>query len=589
MKKIIAGILALLTALSLSLFTSCGTESSGACAHTETEEIVINATCTTGGKTVTKCKNPKCNKVLNTETTEPLGHLYEAGFCTRTGCVNPTDPANNRFYANVITSLIETEKVTFKNSGDVIASVGETDYTFGNVSILGGKTLGEISESGEETGVKDLFSFDLEGDKNFSLKLISDATELKLLVKAGGEELAYVRADGEAVKKVIESYSEEIKNNTPNIPGLSGGSDAETGGLDYAILAKNLINAIKTADGEDSTVKSINTGLHNIVVSIANITETTEGYEISLDTEKIKAFNHTVATQTVENFVNNMFGAKSFDTVKLIITSAVKADSSVPEEEKDAKVNEIISDCGKSDLYTIIDKYDDNDAPNEIEKKINDALDGFEGLTLTLVTDKTGNVLYGKIKAENFKLIGEVTIPPIPIGKIETAPVVINGIVLNGEFRLNFTAERATDEERAAFNEAETETDTDLAAGEHEGFLTQNGNCQKVTFTVDENGNITSVTSYYKLNENIPEGTADYYKVVCQPPVAVMRSTDEGNLVYTVHNLIASKDFKVILNVEIFKTDENFENGTLVTDDATIEHIASDIDEVEFTLVAPQQ
>lgn len=589
MKKIIATLLVLVTALSFSLFASCGTDTSGACAHTETEEIVINATCTTGGKIVTKCKNPQCNKVLSTETTQPLGHLYEAGFCTRTGCVNPTDPANNRFYANLITSILNAEKVTAKNADNVIASVGETDYTFTDVTLLGGKTAGETAENGEETGVKELFSFDLSGDKNFSIKIVSDKTELKLLVKADGEELAYARADGEAVKKVIESYKEEIKDATGSIPGLNPGEGgSQTGGLDYATLVTNLVNAIKTADGDDATVKSINTGLHNIVVSIAKITETTDGYEITLDAEKLKAFNHTIATQTVENFVNNMFGAKSFDTVKLIITSAVKADTSVPDDQKDAKANEVVSDCQKSDLYTVIDKYDDKEQSNEIEKTINEAIDSLSGLTLSLFTDKKGNALSAKIKAENFQLIGDITIPPITIGKVETEPVTIHGVILNGEFNINFPAERVTETEYAAFNEAESETDTDLAAGEHEGFLTYNGNCQKVTFTVDENGNITSVTSYFKLNENVPEGTADYYKVVCKPPVAVMRNTDEGKIVYTINNLIASKDFKVILNVEIYETDENFANGTLVTDDAIIGSIASSIDEVEFTLVTTE-
>ena len=87
--------------------------------------------------------------------------------------------------------------------------------------------------------------------------------------------------------------------------------------------------------------------------------------------------------------------------------------------------------------------------------------------------------------------------------------------------------------------------------------------------------------------KNYETGEADYYKVVCNDPVMIQRELDEdGYLVYTFTNILSEKDYSVDLGVKIYVTDENYENATLLTDEAVISAITSDIDEVEFTLVA---
>lgn len=606
MKKIVSLLLCLALTLSLAMFTSCGeqnSESNGSsanpatCQHTETEiEVILPVTCTTDGKQITKCK--QCGKQVGEIVTIPkLGHEFVAGFCVHTGCVTK-DPDNNRFYANALVSLVDTTYYNFANTGDVTVAIGDNVYTLKTVTLLGGKSEGALTEDDNQQLAKDLISVKVEGEGSIkvndtttvvpmesTVRLVKDESELKLLVVTNGVEQFYVRVDNAVIVRIMEYIKETISSSAGQLP------DAGTSGsVDYAALIKSLLDSIRTADGSDQTVSQLNTALHNIVVSIADIKTVEEGYEIVLNPEKIKAFNHTIATQPLESFVNNMFGDKTFDSIAALLRMAANAgQSSESGVTIDFDVEALIKDCKTLSLYQIINKYDNNTEDTDFEAEINNVVDTFKGLTISFVLDGKGNLLKSKIKAENFTPVEESSSDITgPSGNV-IGQITIPGVTINGEFELNFKRERITGDEYKQFEGVIGTSDTDgIEAGEYEGFVyNENDPCVKITYTVDAKGNIVSATSYFKIVKNYETGEADYYKVVCNNPVTVQRELDNnGNLVYTFTNILSEKDYSVDLGVKIYVTDENYENATLLTDEAVISSITSYIGEVDFTLVA---
>ena len=141
--------MAIVMAMSLGLLTSCG-ETAGtseACAHTETEWVVTReATCTVDGVEKQKCK--KCGKIVGENKVIPkLGHEFVAGFCSRAGC-NTADPENNKFYADMVISMADSDRVTVKNNGDIVVKTDmnnpdkATEYKITDIDVLSGRSEG---------------------------------------------------------------------------------------------------------------------------------------------------------------------------------------------------------------------------------------------------------------------------------------------------------------------------------------------------------------------------------------------------------------------------------------------------------------
>ena len=357
MKKLTAFFVSIVMLLSLVTLASCGGEST-ACKHEHTEEIVTNATCTVDGSTIVKCKD--CGAVVNKTTTPKLGHEYVAGFCTHKGCKDPIDHDNDRFYANLLCSVVDTTKYVYENDGTITLTSGENVYEYATVKILSGEAE---SKTANETDGDRMFSFEAKGSANVDLRLVYDSENLKIAGLKDGEETLFVRANAEAVKKVLDFYKDDIigaisgsAGSGSGIGGIGGSTGGSTGGMDVKTYLETIYDAIKTKDGTDATVKSINTGIHNIIASVSAITETETGYEITPDKAKIKEFNHSVDVQTLENFVNNMFGDKTFTNIATVIKLAVNSDPNLTDEEKTAKYNNILNDCKTLSIYDIIEK-----------------------------------------------------------------------------------------------------------------------------------------------------------------------------------------------------------------------------------------
>ncbi len=592
--------LSLVLTLSLALFAACTPNSgdgsnSASCQHTETEtRIEVPATCTTNGKQVTVCKN--CGKQIgNTVDIPKLGHEYAAGFCIHTGCTS-VDKNNNRFYANTLISLLDTTYYSLDNVDDVFITLNEEIYTLRNVNVLGGKSEGALTAKENQELAKDLFSAKIRLNGNAlrmdaTVRLVNADNELKLIVVSDNEEMIYARINNEVVVKIIEYIKNNIFSAGEELPdtGIIGGTETGTE-VNYADMIKSFIDIddIRTADGTDMTVSQINTIIHNIVVAIADIKEAPEGYEIALSAEKLKDFNHRLAVQTVEDFVTDMFGAGAYTNFIALLQMAAGASSgagtgsagagtSADIPTIDIDFNGIIADCPATSLYDIIKKYiDKSGSETDYEAKVNEVIDAFEGLSISFILDGTGNILKAKIKAENFTPVEDGT-------TIDGTRITLYGLKFDGEFEINYKRERITGDEYVDFDDVLNTADTDKAAGEYEGFIDNEfSTCKKITYTVDEKSNIVSTISYFAINDS--EGVTKYYKVVCNEPVMIGRECGGGNIVYTIINILAEKDYSVDLGIEVYSTDENFENATLITDEDVISSISGDIDKVEFSL-----
>ncbi len=599
MKKITAFFVSMVMLLSLVTLASCGNQTT-ACKHEHKEEIVTNATCTVDGSTILRCKD--CGTVIEKTTTPKLGHEYVAGFCTHDGCKDPIDHNNNRFYANLLCSIVDTTKYVFENDGSITLTNSENNYEYNTVKLLSGRNPGETA-GGKETAGDEMLSLTARGSNNVDLRIVYDSENLRIQGLRDDAETLFVRANAEAVKKVLDFYKDDIKDIINGLPGaggsgsgstggsgIGGGIGGSTGGMDVKTYLETIYDAIKTADGSDATVKSINTGIHNIIASVSAITETESGYEIALDKAKIKKFNHSVDVQTFENFVNNMFGDKTFTNVSTIIKLAVNSDPDLTDEEKTAKYNDILNDCKKLSLYALLEKnYKENNPdkePLDIEKTIDEFVDNTDGLSVKFFTDKNGNIISGEIVADNFELFSDITIP-ITIGGV-TSILTIKGYRLSGKFNVSFLKEKIEGDEYAPFQNLKGITDTTLAAGTYKGSPTA-GNCIDFSFKTDSDGNIVSATSLFKLNENPDTNEAEYYKVVCSDPIAVVRKVDDnGKITYALNNFITADDFPAVnLNTKVYKADKDGNILEEITDQGAIDKIVSDIDNIEFSIVTP--
>lgn len=595
MKKIVSLLLSIMLILSLTLFTACDSSSGNSsdaatCRHTETEtEIDVPATCTTDGSQTTVCK--KCGKKISTTKIDKLGHEYAAGFCIRTGC-SAVDANNNRFYANTLVSILDTTYYSLANVGDITVTYGNEIYTFKNVNILGGKSEGSLETTDSQPLADDLLSVKISGESTLdpdddednlpidaTVRLVNTDSELKLIVVFNGEEKVYARVDNEAVVKTIEFLKDTVTAAGGAVSGTGiTGSGTETG---YADTIKDLIAEIRTADGDDTTVAEINKIIHNLVVALADINKVPEGYEIALSTEKMKDFNLRLATQNVEDLITDLFGAGAYKNFTVLLQMMANAGQSGAESSvvpSGFPVEELIKDCSTLSLYDIVKKYTGSDTDYKAE--VNAIIDAFDGLSLSCILDEKGNLLKSKIKAENFMPL-EVTESDL-IGSFDG---IIDRINIDGEFEINYKCERITGDEYADFDNLLKTSDTDKEAGGYDGFIyDENDSCKKITYTVNENGNIVSATSYFAVNDS--DNVTKYYKVVCSDPVMIERQPDEdGNTVYTFTNIFVEKNYSVDLGITVYVTDSNWENETLATDEA-VAAIKNEINYVEFTLVA---
>lgn len=583
MKKFLALFLAIVMAMSLGLLTSCG-ETAGtseACAHTETEWVVTReATCTVDGVEKQKCK--KCGKIVGENKVIPkLGHEFVAGFCDRAGC-NTADPENNKFYADMVISMADSDRVTVKNSRDIVIKTDmnnpekAAEYKITDIDFLSGRSEGVTGEDGKETGVKQLIQGKIESDTvSGTLSIVASENEVKLVVKNAGAEVAYARVDGEAAKKVISGMAGLI-------PDIGGGSVPGVGGMDLSAI----LDTLRKADGTDATVKQINTLLHNLVMSVASVseTETETGYKFVLDYEKAKELNHALATQTVKAFVDNLFGENTFESyVPSIVTLAVQSDSSLTEEEQAKKISEINGNLREKSVYEVIGIYGNvTESAADIEKSVNDVLDALKGIEVSANTDKKGNVLSFKLAFDNWEFAS---------GSDGSSAIQLPSVHIDGEIEIKLTKQRVTGDEYLPFEETEKLHDTaGVAAGTYDGTSTSM-DIVSVKYTVAANGDIVKAETVYRessYDAETEQTSYTYYKVVNENPVAVLRSTNDSGITYKINNLLVADtgNEQIILGTASVKVYEVSEDGTELRTltEAEITDIAYMIDEVEFTL-----
>lgn len=581
MKKFLALFMAIVMAMSLGLLTSCGETAgtSGACAHTETEWVVTReATCTVDGVEKQKCK--KCGKIVGENKVIPkLGHEFVAGFCDRAGC-NTADPENNKFYAGMVISMADSDRVTVKNNGDIVIKTDmnnpekAAEYKITDIDVLSGRSEGVTGEDGKETGVKQLIQGKIESDiVSGTLSIVASENEVKLVVKNAGAEVAYARVDGEAAKKAISGMAGLI-------PDIGGGSVPGVGGMDLSAI----LDTLRKADGTDATVKQINTLLHNLVMSVASVSETETGYKFVLDYEKVKELNHALATQTVKAFVDNLFGENTFESyVPSIVTLAVQSDSSLTEEQQAKKISEINGNLREKSAYEVIGIYGNvTESAADIEKSVNDVLDALKGIEVSANTDKKGNVLSFKLAFDNWEFAS---------GSDGSSAVQLSSVHIDGEIEIKLTKQRVTGDEYLPFEETEKLHDTTgVAAGTYDGTPTST-DIVSVKYTVAANGDIVKAETVYRASKNNAETeqtSYTYYKVVNENPVAVLRSTNESGITYKINNLLVADtgNEKIILGAANVKVYEVSEDGTELRTltEAEITDIAHMIDDVEFTL-----
>lgn len=581
MKKFLALFLAIVMAMSLGLLTSCG-ETAGtseACAHTETEWVVTReATCTVDGVEKQKCK--KCGKIVGENKVIPkLEHEFVAGFCDRAGC-NTADPENNKFYADMVISMADSDRVTVKNNGDIVVKTDmnnpdkAAEYKITDIDVLSGRSEGVTGEDGKETGVKQLIQGKIESDiVSGTLSIVASENEVKLVVKNAGAEVAYARVDGEAAKKAISGMAGLI-------PDIGGGSVPGVGGMDLSAI----LDTLRKADGTDATVKQINTLLHNLVMSVASVSETETGYKFVLDYKKAKELNHALATQTVKAFVDNLFGENTFESyVPSIVTLAVQSDSSLTEEQQAKKISEINGNLREKSAYEVIGIYGNvTESAADIEKSVNDVLDALKGIEVSANTDKKGNVLSFKLAFDNWEFAS---------GSDGSSAIQLSSVHIDGEIEIKLTKQRVTGDEYLPFEETEKLHDTaGVAAGTYDGTPTST-DIVSVKYTVAANGDIVKAETVYRESSNDAETeqtSYTYYKVVNENPVAVLRSTNESGVTYKINNLLVADtgNEKIILGAANVKVYEVSEDGTVLRTltEAEITDIAYTIDEVEFTL-----
>ena len=592
MKKFLALFLAIVMAMSLGLLASCGNTAgtSETCAHTETERVVTrDATCTVNGVAKKKCK--KCGKYVGEDEVIPkLGHEYVAGFCDRTGC-NTVDPANNKFYADMVISMADSDRVTVKNNGDIVIKTDmnkpekAAEYKITDLDILDGKSEGVIGEDGKETGVKQLLSGKIESDfVNGTLSVVAGENEVKLVVKNAGEEVVYARVDGEAAKKLITSAIGLIPDFGGSIPDI-GGTTGGTSGFDLS----SKLDTLRKADGTDATVKQVNALLHNIVTSVATPEKIETGYKFVLDYDKVKELNNTMATQNVKDFADNMFGEKTFDSyISMVISYAIQSDNSLTDAEKTAKITEVTNDCKTLSLYAMIAKYASNDEttidPQEIKKQIDEAADMLKGIEIAAITSEKGNISSFKLGFKDWEFAS---------GSDSSSVIQLPSVHIDGEIEVKFTNERVKGDEYLPFEETENLHDTTIETAGTLNGTTTSDDVLSVRFTVNEKGDIVKVETIYR--EGVYDSATEqmnytYYKVVNENPVAVVRSTDEGKVTYNVRNLLVADtgNDTIILgaaNIKVYEVsaDGATELRTLTEDE--IMNIAYTVDEVEFTIV----
>lgn len=528
MKKTVAFLLVLCMAFTLIFATSC--DNQGACGHTGVKDVVVKeATCNAQGLSNTVCAN--CGKVIETKKISKLEHVYEAGFCKNDGCQS-IDPDNNRFYANTLCSL-DVDKTTVNNVGDVVVVVDGQEYRLTDLKILKGKSEGVVADDGTESGVKELLSADIQGFLNMSAKVVSDEGGIKVIILQEGIEFAAIRVDDSA----IQSASNAFVGLLPDL-GTSGGSSTQ---FDFAAL----IEAFKVADGTDATVKAVNTAIHNVIISVSDITATENGYVLTLDYDKVKAFNHTVATQTAKALCDNLFGDNFFDNyVSFIISMAINGDANLTPEEKALKITQITTDCNTSSLYDVIVKYGQLGDIN-LEEVVNNVVDLLNGTELSLNLDTNGNAVSARVKAENWTVIA---------GGADPSQTNFPDFTVNATIEIKFENERVKGDEYQKFDELGKIVDTDKAKGEYEAF-SQNTDLFNVKCVIGENGNITSASYVLKVASSVNADEYVYYKVECNAPLAVLKQMSVENPIYSVYAFIES-DYGVISgDVNVYYTD----------------------------------
>ena len=256
---------------------SSGGSSSGgesACAHENTTTNVVEATCTTAGKTTVTCND--CGEIISTQTTSALGHSYVGNVCEKCGSALPTYACLFIGAENYTQSAEVLGYSVTMPSPPALSGSYKYNYTFvgwaiGDVSDTAESpelfAAGESVEISEDTTFYAVYSYtaEVEGIPAYIKKDISEITDTDtviITVAKGGSVYALSSANGTSAAPTAVSVTvsdgvltseltDEIKWNIENLnDGLTIYPIGTTEKWLYCIKDNN---GVRVGTGENQT------------------------------------------------------------------------------------------------------------------------------------------------------------------------------------------------------------------------------------------------------------------------------------------------------------------------------------------------
>ncbi len=511
-KSILIFVLSALLTLSLAIFAACGggttsgSDGSGGsdtCEHKVTYvKPDISATCTTDGRGYLTCKD--CGKKLSNEvTTIPAkGHNYVAGFCQN---CKGEDPAHPNFYANAIDfTTLKTVNVSGQN---IIANLllGTLDE---NGEIISPEML--VKNIAIENGIVGATATDKEYFANIGIKAEGLANLTASLLVNDTLARAAVDKDGTVTNvRLDKSFIEEL------IKANAG--DNQTGDNQQNFDPDQITQYIDLALGQLGTNK--NKVLYNLSKYFFSAEEKTNEVVFTLDYDAIKRLNANLAAYSGKEFIDDLIGEKTFQTLSQAILSTISSpDLGLSDEEKQ-QITSIVNDLATKSVYELFATKDGKSA-NDIKKSVNDFIDKIkESLSVKIVSDKDGKIKSVAVTVANLNV---TTIAKIlyPEKNIQTA-------LISGTITLTPSTETVSDDYADKIDELKNATDlgdneSKEADYTHETAETDGSEDDSTeeaakpitTHYKIVNGNVVSVKTVYQFGE-------EYFSIECNRPLLV--------------------------------------------------------------------
>ena len=356
--------------------SSCG----DGCTHSYGEFTYNNdATCTENGTKSHTCNNCKVTETL-TVPDSAKGHSYEAGVCTVCGdecdhnyqggvCKN-CGISNDSFYGTFISSIFNADSYLIEVDYDVYEALMRSENS---VELTDSKGKAYIS-----------LEFDKNGDP--IVKLLTEATVISDGIEIQGKFEAII-VDGLMYNKNVNDYGNmtETEYHISQVDGLEMlsylfGKKEFEGDMHEMSAMMVLVSSVGEFDFD-----MIGEPLEAILDMLLVRTKTENGYEISLDVEKLKALNNDLRDESVEVIFDRILGRNAFDKLLKYIT-----------ESLDKPVYEVIE--GLKNEFVESGKVTADDFDSLIEN--------ITGATLEEMKEEYPDVILGELLADLMELDG---------------------------------------------------------------------------------------------------------------------------------------------------------------------------------------